>query len=95
MISTILTEILGLISGHLDASVAHLGRKIWLIALGTALAIGSVFVMFIGVGFLGFALYHNLQIAVGSPLAALIVGGFFILISLILLLISKNMIKKK
>ena len=91
----LITEILGLILGQLDMGFSQLGRKIWLIVFGAALAAGAVFVMFIGVGFLGFALYHNLASSVGAALAALIVGGFFILTSLILLLISKNMIKKK
>ena len=94
MITALITEILGLIAANLSSSVHHLGRKIWLIAFGAALAVGSVFVMFMGVGFLGFALYQNLANAVGAPHAALIVGGFLILISLILLLIYKKLIKK-
>jgi hypothetical protein len=91
----LLTEILSLITGQLDSSIHHLGKKVWTIAFGAALAMGSVFVMFIGVGFLGFSFYQNLVLSLGAPLAAFIVGGFFILIALILLLVSKNLIKKK
>lgn len=94
MITAIITEILTLIAAHLSSSVHHLGRKIWLIAFGAALAVGSVFVMFIGVGFLGFALYHNLENAVGAAFSCLDRRQIFILISLILLLISKKLIKK-
>lgn len=91
----LLTEVLALLAGQLDFGIHNLGRKIWTIAFGIGIAVGSVFLLFIGIAFLGFALYHHLVLLVGATLAAFIVGGFFILVSLILLLISKKMIKRK
>lgn len=91
----IITEILGLVLGQLDLSFHNLGRKVWAIVFGAVLAGGAVFIMLIGIGFLGFALYHNLVVSVGASMAAFIVGGFFILIALILLIISKNLIKRR
>ena len=90
----LITEILALLTGQLHLSMHQLGRKVWIIAFALGVALGSVFLLFIGISFLGYALYHHLTICVGETYASLLVGIFFILISLILLLISKKMIKK-
>ncbi|MEZ4846331.1 MAG: hypothetical protein R2877_05145 [Bdellovibrionota bacterium] len=37
-----------------------MGRKVWVIAVGAAIAVGAIFIMFIGIGFFAFTLYHNL-----------------------------------
>jgi len=91
----LITEVLSLISSQLDNSLEHLGKKVWTIFFGIGVALGSVLLLFLGIAFIGFSIYQALVVAVGAVYAALIVGGFFILIALILLLISKNMIKKK
>jgi hypothetical protein len=91
----LITEVLGLILGQLDVGMNTMGRKVWLIAIGAAVGIGAVFLMFIGIAFFAFALYHNLVVSIGPAFSAFIVGGFFVLIALILLIISKKLIRRR
>lgn len=91
----LITEVLGLIMGQMDMGLHSMGRKVWIIAIGAAVGVGAIFLMFIGIAFFAFALYHNLVTSIGPAFSAFIVGGFFVLISLILLIISKKLIKRR
>ena len=90
----IISELMSFISILAQQQLEKLGIQVWKIAIGIGLALISVLLILVSICFFGCSLYQQLVLAVGVPMAASIAGGFFLLISLILLIISKKLIKK-
>ena len=95
MIFQIIKEVAGFVSDRMDCCAEKMRKRFWNFVLSLGLIWVSVVSIFLSLCFFGFALYEILEKCVGSHKAPLIVGGFFMLSGLIVLLISRQLIKKE
>lgn len=94
MIMGIIKDIALMFGEHLDDQIQKLSLKMWHVAFCLGLLLIAIVMITLGLVFFGVSLYKSMNTALGPELTPMVLGCFFLLFGVFVVIISKKFIKK-